>query len=136
MATSAHQGQVDKAGKNYILHPVAVANSLGPDDPDAVVVALLHDVLEDTLVTEQEIVQAFSSEIAAAVRALTRAPQEDYQSFIQRCAKNPLARKVKIADLRHNIDLGRLKKVTAKDEERVQNKYSPALAYLLNLKTS
>ncbi|MBQ7584655.1 MAG: Rpn family recombination-promoting nuclease/putative transposase, partial [Desulfovibrionaceae bacterium] len=132
IATRAHQGQLDKAGYEYIKHPMAVAASLGMQNPKAVVVALLHDVFEDTEVTKEELEQYFTPEILDAVLALTKRANEDYITFIHRCAENPLARTVKIADLKHNMDLGRLKIVTDADLERVRVKYTPALNYLIN----
>lgn len=134
IATRAHQGQLDKAGVSYINHPIAVAVALGADEPrdtKAVVVALLHDVFEDTAVTEQDLASIFPSEIIDAIVALTRQADEDYESFIRRCATNPLARRVKIADLRHNADPERLKKLSMADQKRLREKYTPALNYLV-----
>ena len=134
IATRAHQGQTDKAGVSYIEHPIAVAVALGvgePRDTKAVVVALLHDVIEDTAVTQQELAKVFPPEIIDAIFALTRQADEDYESFIRRCATNRLARKVKIADLQHNLDPKRLEKLTDTDQKRLQKKYNPVLNYLL-----
>ena len=132
IAARAHKGQLDKAGVEYIQHPMAVAAYLGMNDTKAVVVALLHDVLKDRKVTEEELAKDFPPEVMQALRALTRMADEDYMIFIKRCAKNPLARKVKIADLRHNMDPERLKKVEKADREQLCAKYRPALTYLLN----
>ena len=134
IACRAHQGQFDKAGVLYIMHPMAVAVALGagePRDTFAVVVALLHDVLKNTEVTEQELVSTFPPLITDAILALTRQAGEDYESFIRRLAPNRLARKVKIADLRHNLDHARLKKLTDAEQERLKKKYTSALNYLI-----
>ena len=134
IASRAHQGQFDKAGIPYIMHPMAVAVASGvgePRDTKAVVVALLHDVLEDTEVTQEELAKVFPPEIIDAIFALTRQPGEDYESFIRRLAANRLARKVKIADLRHNMDPERLKKLTDAEQERLREKYTHALNHLL-----
>ena len=100
-------------------------------DAKAVVVALLHDVLEDTAITQQELAKVFPPGIIDAIFALTRQVDEDYESFIRRCATNRLARKVKISDLQHNLDPARLKKCTDADQKRLRKKYTPVLNYLL-----
>lgn len=135
IASRAHEGQTDKAGVAYIEHPIAVAVASGMGevrDTKAVVVALLHDVLEDTEVTQEELAKVFPPEIIDAIFALTRQAGEDYESFIYRCATNRLSRKVKIADLQHNLDPKRLKKLACADQKRLQKKYKPALNYLLD----
>ena len=134
IATRAHQGQLDKAGVPYINHPIAVAVALGADEPrdtEAVVAALLHDVLEDTAITQQELASTFSPEIIDAILSLTRQANEDYESFIHRLATNRLARKVQIADLRHNLKPERLKKLSNADQKRLRKKYTNALNYLI-----
>lgn len=130
VARQAHFGQVDKAGKEYILHPIAVAES---HDPIKKVVALLHDVVEDSNITAEEIRSQFGDEIGDAVDAITHREKESYMEYVKRVAKNPVVKAVKIADLRHNMQLSRLPVVTDKDIERVEKKYKPALAYLLSL---
>lgn len=127
LAEKAHAGQVDKAGKDYITHPVAVSGML--EDEEEKCVALLHDVLEDTDVTEEEIREEFSDTIADAVVAMTRGEHETYEDFIRRAKKNPIARKVKMADLTHNMDLSRLPVVTDKDLRRLE-KYKRAMEVL------
>lgn len=127
IARKAHAGQVDKAGKDYITHPVAVSGMLEGEDEKCV--ALLHDVLEDTDVTEEEIRKEFGDVIADAVVAMTRGEHESYEDFILRAKQNPIARKVKMADLTHNMDLGRLPVVTDKDLKRLE-KYKRAMEVL------
>jgi hypothetical protein len=116
IAMLAHQGQVDKAGQPYIFHPIRVAGWL--DDPRKKIVALLHDVLEDSGFPEIEIRQQFGDEIGDAVVALTRKAGQTYDDFIEQCGANDLARAVKWADLRDNMDLSRLSTVTQRDLDR------------------
>jgi (p)ppGpp synthase/HD superfamily hydrolase len=126
-ARRAHKGQTDKAGVDYIQHPIAVSEKVVGED--AKVVALLHDVLEDTEVSEPTIRALFGDTITDAVAAITRRLGESYMDFIARVKKNPIARIVKIADIEHNSDLSRLKMVTQKDLERFE-KYKKALTIL------
>ena len=128
LAKAAHAGQVDKSGEDYILHPVTVASFVETDTQKAV--ALLHDVLEDTDVTEDELRSRFGNEITDAVVAMTHPKGMPYMDYIARIAENPLAKTVKMADLKHNMDLGRLKEVTERDLKRVREKYEPAMDYL------
>lgn len=128
LAAYAHEGQVDKAGKPYILHPLAVAEKMSTEEQK--VVALLHDVLEDTFVTEDTIRNLFGDIIANAVIAITKRPGETYEDFVRRVATNPISKAVKLADLEHNMDLSRLDSVSEKDLERVK-KYRNAKEFLL-----
>jgi len=116
MATRAHAGQIDKAGADYIEHPKRVAAQFS--DETLQVIALLHDVIEDTEVTREEIAGEFGEEIAAEIDALSRCDSESYEEFIERAAMRPLARQVKIADLRDNMNLSRLPEITNRDRER------------------
>ena len=127
LAAYAHQGQTDKAGRDYLLHPLAVAARMETEEEKTV--ALLHDVLEDTFVTEATIRNLFGPEIAGAVSAMTHRPEESYEDYIRRLGENPLARKVKLEDLRHNMDLSRLPVVTDQDLQRVE-KYRRAFRFL------
>ena len=105
IAYKAHLGQTDKAGAPYILHPMRVA--LHCQTEDEKIVALLHDVVEDTPITLEELkAQGFSDDVLAALKCLTKIKGEDYQIFIQRVATNPLAVKVKIQDLTYIIHSG------------------------------
>ena len=130
VACRAHRGQVDKAGAPYILHPRAVAAMVRGEDARAV--ALLHDVLEDTAMTEQALQALFGPRISGAVAAMTHREGESYMDYIRRLGQDPLARAVKLADLAHNMDLSRLSRVTDADLER-QEKYRMARACLLSL---
>ena len=101
IAYKVHLGQTDKAGAPYILHPMRVA--LHCQTEDEKIVALLHDVVEDTPITLEELkAQGFSDDVLAALKCLTKIKGEDYQTFIQRAVK------VKIQDLKDNMDLSRL----------------------------
>lgn len=107
LATDAHAGQVDKGGEPYILHPLRVMLAMKTDDER--IVAILHDVVEDTPWTCDDLYwqHGFKPEIVQAVAALTRGKNEDYFDFVRRLAPNPIARAVKIADIRDNLDPSR-----------------------------
>lgn len=124
IAKVAHQGQVDKAGEPYILHPIAVAEMVKSDE--AKIVALLHDVVEDSEVTIESIRKGFGDNVADAVELLTRRnKREGYLKYIARLAANPIAREVKLADITHNTDPKRLAKLKDKGEARAL-KYAQA----------
>lgn len=128
LATKVHEGQTDKAGLPYITHPERVASRL--TTPEAQVVGWLHDTVEDTSVTVQDITEHFGSETAAAVDAISRRDGEPWSDYLDRVAANPTARQVKISDLIDNSNLSRIPHVTLKDVER-QKKYNKALKKLL-----
>jgi (p)ppGpp synthase/HD superfamily hydrolase len=118
LAAGAHRGQVDKAGKPYILHPLRVMLRL--EDEAGRITAVLHDVLEDTPIRIDNLRQAgYGEEVLQALEALTRRTCETYADFIERAAKNPLARRVKVADLADNMDASRLPEITNRDRERL-----------------
>jgi len=128
IAAKAHAGQMDKAGQPYVLHPLRMM--LAVATPEARIAAVLHDVVEDTAVTLKELEgEGFTAEVLEAVEALTKREGEDYEAFIRRVAPNPIAREVKLADLRDNSDLSRILEPTERDRERVK-KYRRAIAYL------
>ena len=128
IAKKAHLGQVDKAGEDYIKHPEKVASFVKTDEEKAV--AYLHDVIEDTELTLEDLNKYdFSKEALEAVDIITKKRGEDYQSYLNSVKKNKLARAVKLADLRHNSDLTRLIKVTEKDIKR-KEKYQKAIDFL------
>ena len=128
IATRAHAGQYDKVGEDYILHPLRVAERC--ESPKAKIVALLHDTIEDTDVTEEYLSQqGFPSDIVDAVLSVTRREGEDYETFIHRAALNPIGRQVKIADLEDNMDIRRLPDITDRDVVRLR-KYLRAWHYL------
>ncbi|KAF0092558.1 MAG: GTP pyrophosphokinase [Fusobacteria bacterium] len=127
IAMKAHVGQTDKAGKPYIEHPVNVASAF--EDDQRYITALLHDVVEDSDITFDDLRnEGFDENILEAIIALTRT-NIGYQEYIERIKKNPIARDVKIQDLKHNMDLNRLDNVNVKDIKRLE-KYKKALKYL------
>lgn len=135
IALKAHKGQVDKAGAAYILHPLRIMGKMTNDSER--VVALLHDVLEDSSYTAEDLLEeGISSEIVDAVIALTKALDSKgvpiaYEKYLIQVKSNPLACRVKLADLEDNMDLSRLNTVTEKDLKRLE-KYQRAVAYLSN----
>lgn len=122
LATDAHAGQVDKLGVTYILHPLRVMLAFA--DPVDQTVAVLHDVVEDTDVTLDDL-RSFGTEVVDAVDALTRRKDEVYMDFVHRAAKNPRAKRVKIQDIYDNLD--RLTPELMGMEAR----YTKALAFLM-----
>lgn len=128
IATKAHFGQKDKAGQDYILHPITVASFMNTDEEKAV--AYLHDVVEDTNVNFEDLRKIFSPNIVEAIDAITKRKNETYEEYLKRVSMNKIARKVKAADMLHNMDLTRLKRITKKDIERA-NKYKHSILYLL-----
>ncbi|WP_250306945.1 HD domain-containing protein [Streptococcus sp. Marseille-Q3533] len=128
IARKAHEGQLDKAGVDYIEHPIYVASQVDTEEEKAV--ALLHDVIEDSPVSAEELLQAGLPEtVVTAVQVLTKKKEQDYQTYLETVKKNPLARVVKLADLKHNSDLSRLSSITEKDRERLK-KYKKAIDFL------
>ncbi len=124
LACSAHRGQTDKVGAPYILHPLRVM--LGVSGDERRIAAVLHDVVEDSGIDPAVIADRFGDDVAQAVVALSRRDDEDYDAFIERCARNLIARDVKRADIEDNLDLSRLTRITASDRERAA-KYRRAL---------
>ena len=128
IARKAHEGQLDKAGVDYIEHPIYVASQVDTEEEKAV--ALLHDVIEDSPVSAEELLQAGLPEtVVTAVQVLTKEKEQDYQTYLETVKKNPLARVVKLADLKHNSNLSRLSSITEKDRERLK-KYKKAIDFL------
>ena len=129
IAVEAHAGVKDKGGKAYILHPISVMMRCETDEEK--IVAILHDVIEDTDWTFEALrEEGFAETIIEALKTVTKdSEDEDYDEFIQRSLKNEIGRKVKIADLRENLDVTRIGVLTDKDIERI-NKYKRALKTL------
>ena len=128
IALVAHKGQVDKAGVDYINHPLTVASKCNSEK--AKIVALLHDVVEDTKVTLDDLRLFFDDEIVDAIDLLTHQEGDAYMTYLSRIKNNELARIVKIADLENNMDLSRLPNPTEWDYQRLENKYKPAYKFL------
>ena len=129
IAVEAHAGAKDRGGKPYILHPFGVMMRCETEDEK--IVAILHDVVEDTEWTFEALrKEGFSETIIEALETVTKhAGDEDYDEFIQRSLKNEIGCKVKIADLRENLDVTRIGELTDKDIGRI-NKYKRALKAL------
>ena len=121
----AHEGQVDKSGLPYVHHPLHLAEQM--DDEESTIVALLHDVVEDTDYTLKDLKEmGFGDAVIEAIDIMTHRPEVPYMDYVKEIAKNSIARKVKLADLNHNCDLTRLNhEPTSKDLERVE-KYKKA----------
>lgn len=131
IAYRAHHGQVDKAGVPYIFHPLHLAESM--DDEITCCAALLHDTVEDTDVTLEQLSAVFPPELVEAVRLLTHDPDTDYFEYVRRIKANPIALKVKLADLAHNTDESRFAGVQVPKEKIgcLRDKYAKAKGILL-----
>jgi len=130
IATRAHSGQFDKGGNPYILHPLRVMLSLDNDDDR--IVGILHDVLEDTSITLRHLEDnGFHGEIEIldALVSITRKSNESYKDFILRVKLNPIALRVKLADLKDNMNISRINSPTEKDFLRIE-KYKKAYKLL------
>ena len=131
VALRAHEGQMDRAGWPYVLHPVHVAEQMTSED--SCVVALLHDVLEDSDITIEELrAEGFTEKQLEAVQLMTRTEDMPYMEYVKRLSVNDIAREVKLGDLMHNMDRSRLSELTEKDEKRYQ-KYEDARKFLMDI---
>ena len=127
IAYNAHYNQFDRAGVPYIYHPIHLAENI--DAEIACVVALLHDVVEDTDITMEELEKTFPREVIEILKLLTHDKKVDYMEYIKRIKENEIARKVKIEDILHNADETRLDSITEEDIIR-REKYKKALEFL------
>lgn len=128
LSFEAHKDQIDKAGLPYVYHPFHLAEQM--QDEKTTVVALLHDVVEDSDYTLQDLsALGFDGEIVGAIALMTHDESVPYMQYIAEIAKNPIAKTVKLADLKHNGDLTRLDSITQKDRQRAE-KYKAAIALL------
>lgn len=119
LCLQAHRGQRDKSGAAYVLHPIRLMTRFA--DTPARAVALLHDVVEDSPLTLDDLRgQGLPEAIVAGVDGMTRREGESYDAFIDRAGANPLARRVKLADLADNMDILRLADLTDRDVERLR----------------
>jgi len=131
IALRVHTGQKDRSGKTYILHPLRLMNRMESDEEMAV--ALLHDVIEDSEMSEQDLLnEGIPTKVVEAVKCLTKGSGEDYDEFISRVSKNELASEIKIVDIEDNINILRLKTLSEKDLERIA-KYHRAWNKLQNI---
>lgn len=132
LAVKKHKNQTDKAGNPYILHPLHVMENV--KNKDAKIVAILHDIIEDTDVTEDYLLEiGISKHIVDAVVLLTHNDNTEYQEYVKNLSSNPLSKEVKITDLQHNMDLKRLPILKEKDLDR-NRKYQIAYHFLINNK--
>lgn len=123
-----HKEQVDKSGLPYVFHPFHLAEQM--ETEDTTIVALLHDVVEDSDLTLDDLRQmGFSDTVIAALALLTHDPAVEYMDYVRAVKDNPIARAVKLADLRHNSDLTRLDTVDEKALAR-REKYLQAMTLL------
>ncbi len=124
----AHKNQLDKSGMPYVFHPFHLAEQM--KDEKTTIVALLHDVAEDTDYTLKDLSDmGFSKDVTDALSLLTHDEMVPYMDYVRLIKNNPIAKAVKLADLRHNSDLSRLDEITDKALER-KEKYAKAIALL------
>lgn len=124
----AHRDQTDKSGMPYVFHPFHLAEQM--DTEESTTVALLHDVVEDTDYTLEDLkAMGFPNNVIDALALMTHDPRVPYMEYVKAISENPLATKVKLADLRHNSDLSRLDSVDEKALSRVK-KYAAAIELL------
>ena len=124
----AHKEQVDKSGLPYVFHPFHLAEQM--ETEETVICALLHDVVEDTDMTFQDLEQmGFPARVIEALKLLTHDDAVPYLDYVAQIKKDPIARAVKLADLKHNSDLSRLDHVDEKALKRVE-KYKKAMEIL------
>ena len=125
----AHKNQTDKSGMPYVYHPFHLAEQM--KDEYSTCVALLHDVVEDSETSLNDLIEAgFPKEVTDAIALMTHDERVPYLEYVAEIKNNPIARVVKLADLRHNSDLSRLDKIDEKTNERVK-KYEQAILLLL-----
>lgn len=135
LAYKAHHGTVDKSGIPYILHPVHLAEQM--EDELTTIAALLHDVAEDTDITLDDLRrEGFPEEVLTALTLLTHQEGVPYMEYVAAIKTNPIAKAVKLADLRHNMDATRFAGCnnypTEEQLEYYRRKYEPALELLLS----
>jgi (p)ppGpp synthase/HD superfamily hydrolase len=119
IAIEAHRGKQDRYGAPYVLHPLRVMGRVST--PEAQTVAVLHDVVEDTRWTFEDLeAEGFPPRIIEALKCVTKQEGEEYEQFVRRSASNPLARIVKLADLEDNMDISRMPHVSEEDLDRLQ----------------
>lgn len=131
IAYKAHEGQLDRSGVPYIFHPIHLAEQM--DEEISCTVALLHDVVEDTKVTMDELATMFPAEVIEAVKLLTHDSSVPYNDYVRKIKDNPIAKKVKLADLAHNSDEVRSRAAGCSEKQilRWRKKYGEAKKILL-----
>ena len=124
----AHKEQIDKSGMPYVFHPFHLAEQM--QDEESTIVALLHDVVEDTDYTLDDLSKmGFDDSVLTAINLMTHEDGVPYMNYVEQIKTNPIAKIVKLADLRHNSDMTRLDVVTPRDQERAE-KYLAAIKLL------
>jgi len=128
IAKKAHSGQVDKAGIDYILHPMYLAKQM--PTVDLKIIAILHDVLEDSDYTREDLIrEGIREEIVEVIEILSRKETETYMEYIERVSKHQSAKIIKKVDLKHNMDISRFKNPELINESLLK-RYKKALKYL------
>ena len=131
LATEAHRGQTDKNGEAYIYHPLRVMLAVQTDYEKKV--AVMHDIIEDTKWTIEDLaVEGFSNEIIKAVKIMSKKKNQPYMEYLEIVKADPIARSVKVADIRDNSSPIRLFKLDPPTVSRLSLKYAKGLQYLLN----
>ena len=128
IAYKAHHGQKDKGNVPYIFHPYHIAEKFNNETD--ICVAILHDVLEDTFVSKEELEGYFPKEVIEPLVLLTRSTHDTYFEYIKNICSNPIARKVKIEDIKHNLVFERIQ--NKKRNEKLEKRYLKALEMLKN----
>lgn len=128
IAYEAHHGQKDKGNVPYIFHPYHIAEKFNNETD--ICVAILHDVLEDTFVSKEELEGYFPKEVIEPLVLLTRSTHDTYFEYIKNICSNPIARKVKIEDIKHNLVFERIQ--NKKRNEKLEKRYLKALEILKN----
>jgi (p)ppGpp synthase/HD superfamily hydrolase len=132
LAVRAHEGQTDKAGRPYAEHVLAVRDLLAGHGELAQMAGVLHDVLEDTDLTAEDLrARGCPAVVVRAVEAVSRRPGESYDDLVRRASADPLGRLVKLADNAHNADEARLAALPADRAARLRAKYARARRTLL-----
>ena len=140
LASVMHMGQVDKSGEPYILHPLTVMINVDPgigwlNKRDLQIIAVLHDVVEDTDVNLEELkLRGFKDDIVEAIDAITHRPNEPNKEYWTRVAKNDMAYIVKLQDIAHNTSTERCEKLDEKTKQRLMNKYAEAITFMGNIR--
>ena len=128
IAVEAHRTQVDKIGMPYILHPLAVSDMFKLTELSERIVAVLHDVLEDTPVTVRDmLLRGISARLVAAVEDITKRDGEELSTYYRRVKMNPLALRVKFRDIEHNLSFRRVSCLPLRDQIRLKEKYRVAV---------
>lgn len=129
LARRAHEGQLDKSGRPYIAHPLRVMGSVAGEHER--MTAVLHDVVEDTAVTLEDLTSAgCPAEVIAAVTAISKRPDEPREQYLARVKANPIALTVKRADIADNMSPDRMSRLDPATQERLRGKYEAALREL------